>query len=385
MKKRKYIALITVLTLALTGCQGNKTEIEKEVETSTGADEEMTAVTEPESGQEPDTGEISADPENPNQYYNVSAKYHDGYTYVASGKGLYRIADTDSEKELLYEGSVNMGVMTDRYLLFYSFPSDMTKAAIMAYDLSSGDMIESNLLGEDIYLYHEMRYADGKVYINMGESIGTFTLQQDGTLQKVDTQEISTALPDNTHTEENTGKLSEIIAGDAGINQDLYVVYTQEGASYDKLYMYDGDTLVSTIDGITDITITPRGFIGRDVSQQKDIYLWSLEGEKICQLYASKDHEDAYAGYNTYDNEGIYGIQQKSETDYDIIQISWDGALRTLFSIKDTSSHVGVDLRMSVVDHWLYYCNPETGNMERRNLGNIDEVEIIDDAAKVHK
>ena len=58
-----------------------------------------------------------------------------------------------------------------------------------------------------------------------------------------------------------------------------------------------------------------------------------------------------------------------------VSRISWDGILEELFELEAVEMYG--DVKMSVIGDWIYYCNQTTGKMERRNMRNLMEAEII--------
>lgn len=82
-----------------------------------------------------------------------------------------------------------------------------------------------------------------------------------------------------------------------------------------------------------------------------------------------------YFGYNTYDSQGIYGLLRESDTSYTVSRINWNGSLKKLFLLEGLK--LGTDAQMSIINDFIYYYNPMNGKTERRNLGDIQNTEVV--------
>lgn len=306
-----------------------------------------------------------------NGYYNVSAKAYGESTYVVTEEGIYCILEGSSTFQLLYEGSVTMGTLEEDRLFFYSYSKDEDKAAIMSLNLSTGDVMVSYILEEDFYSYMEMTSQNGKLYINKQGEIAVFEVQKDGTLQRKEPLQI-TVPKELQSAGENSKPVSPVIAMGEGYSENFYYERKEDSSC---VRVYDGDTLVNEIDNITDIMITEKGVIGRDINNHKDVFLWNIYTGEKKSLYQSLDNENKLWIYTTYDENGVYGLLQETDNSYIVSRISWGGVIEKLFEIEEVE--IFSDVKMSVIGDWIYYCNQVTGKMERRNLMNLMEIEII--------
>ena len=136
----------------------------------------------------------------------------------------------------------------------------------------------------------------------------------------------------------------------------------------DILYYCENGNVINRIDGITDVMITSKGIIGRDVNSYKDVYVWdAYTGEKRL-LYSAVDQGGAFCGYNTYDEQGIYGLLSEDENWTAVVRIGWDGSLEKLFTVDTDILLYGIGIQMSVIDNCLYYYDPESGGMEKQKI-----------------
>ena len=306
-----------------------------------------------------------------NGYYNISAKAYGDYTYVAAEQGIYRILDESSIEELLYEGSVILGALGDDRLFFYAYSEDEEGTGIMSLNLLTGEIMESYFPGEDFYSYMEMSYRDGKLYINKKDEIAVFRVQEDGTLQREESLQI-TVPKELQDAEKNSKLISPVITMGEGYSENFYYDRTED---YSCVSVYDGKALVNEAENMTDLMITDKGVIGRDIKNQKDVFLWDVYSGEKKLFYQASEHENKLWVYSTYDKNGVYGFFQGKDSLCVVSRISWDGILEELFELEAVEMYG--DVKMSVIGDWIYYCNQTTGKMERRNMRNLMEAEII--------
>lgn len=316
------------------------------------------------------SGEVPDTDDNPDKYYNVSATYYNGKTYVNSENSLYSIADNSDEWKLIYGGSVTLGAIAEGYLFFYAYPEDISEVAIMSLELSTDKVTVGQLLGDRIYYFAEMCYENNCLYIKeaLSSRIVTFTIQPGGLLQEKET--LSVTIPDDLmNTETDIHALSPIISRGEGYSGTFYFAKDEGEEYYSRLYYYEDSSKIHKLEGITDVMITSKGIIGRDINQYNDVYLWDIYTEEKRQLYSAKENRDLYFGYNTYDNQGLYGLLKEDDNTFYISRVNWDGSLEKLFLADNvTDLSYGINVRMSVIHDWLYYFNPREDKMERQKL-----------------
>lgn len=318
----------------------------------------------------PAEDDVSEKADRRDTYYNVSAIRYGSKVYVTSSNGLYALTDGSDKWELVHSGPVSIGMIAEGYLFFYTYPEDISAAAIMSLELSSGNVSVASLLGEKIYGYREMCYGDGSLYIDTSDKnrMAVFEIQQGGILKEKEGLQIS--IPDDLENEQNSiYVISPCISSREGYSGIFYSGKDDNEKYYSKLYYYTDDMKMYQLEGLTDVMITAKGIIGRDVDSYRDVYLWNMDTGEKKLLYSAKDNGGLYFGYNTYDEQGLYGIIKEQDNIYDIARINWDGSLEKIFQMENVSDeHYGVHIQMSVIDDWIYYYNPHSGKMERRNL-----------------
>ena len=363
-KCSKAVSVICIMCIViLTGCTFTQKPVEKE---EIGEKKEMVS-------QENADLQLQEDIQKQiyNGYYNISAKAYGDCTYVAAEQGIYRILEDSSIFELLYEGSETLGTLGDDRLFFYAYSEDKEEAKIMSLNLLTGEIIESYFLGEDFYSYMEMSYQNGKLYINKKDEIAVFRVQEDGTLQREESLQVT--MPKELQSAGKNSKLiSPVITMEEGYLENFYYERKEDSSC---VKVYDGNTLVNETENMTDLMITEKGVIGRDIKNQKDVFLWDIyTGEKKL-FYQALENENKLWIYSTYDKTGVYGLLQEKDNSYIVSRISWEGILEKLFNIEEVEMYG--DVKLSVIGDWIYYCNQTTGEMERRNMMNLMEVEII--------
>lgn len=305
-------------------------------------------------------------------YYNVSADWYGGMTYLSSDTGLYVIPDGSSDRKLLYEGSVTLGTIAEGYLFFYAYPEDREEAAVMSLELSTGKVAVGCRLGEKIYDYHEMCNEKKDIYISMagGTKTAVYTIKSDGSLKEKEI--LSVTIPEDLKkTENDIHALSPVISKSEGYSGNFYAARDEGDEYYNRLYYYEDNTRKYMLENITDVMITSKGIIGRDASHYRDVYLWDVNTKEKHILYSSSENNDLYFGYNTYDDRGLYGLWKEDDHSFYIGCVSWDGALNKLFLVENvTDALYGIHVQMSVIHDSLYYYNPQNGGMECLNLKN---------------
>lgn len=310
------------------------------------------------------------------KYYNVSAKYFNGYTYVASKDTLYKIKDNSTEWEIVCRGSSTLGTIAEGYLYFYLYPENMKDAAIMSLNLSDGELSTALSLGKAIYPYREMYSEKGNLYVNKGDgAVAVYKIEEKGTLRENGSLPIS--IPDSLQQNNiEIQPVSMLISNSEGYTDKFYMTKEKQENFFNRLYVYKDDSLIAQTENITDIMITEKGVIGRDINNYNDIYLYDIYTNDKQLLYSASENEERYFGYNTYDNEGIYGLLKETDTAYTVSRINWNGTLQKLFSINGIE--FGTDAQMSVINDFIYYYNAVNGKMERRHLTDIQTAESIE-------
>lgn len=363
-KCSKAVSVICILCIViLTGCTFTQKQVEKE---ETREKKEVV-------NQENSDLQLQEDIQKQiyNGYYNISAKAYGNCTYVAAERGMYRIWDDSSIRELLYEGSVILGTLGDERLFFYAYSEDEEGAGIMSLNLLTGEIMSSYFPGEDFYSYMEMYYRDEKLYINKMDEIAVFQVQEDGTLQREESLQI-TVPKELQDAEKNSKLISPVITMGEGYSENFYYDRTED---YSCVSVYDGNALVNETENMTDLMITDKGVIGSDIKNPKDVFWWDIYTGERKLFYQASEHENKLWVYSTYDKNGVYGFLQGKDGSCVVSRISWDGMLEELFELEAVERYG--DVKMSVIGEWIYYCNQTTGEMERRNMMNLEEAEII--------
>lgn len=157
--------------------------------------------------------------------------------------------------------------------------------------------------------------------------------------------------------------------------EDSENFYYERNEDDSQVRVYDDNILVNEVDNITDIMVTEKGIIGSDINNFKDVYLWDIyTGEKKL-FYQASENENKLWIYTTYDKNGVYGLLWESDTSYTVSRMDWDGTMKKLFLLEDVE--MVSDVKMSIIEDWIYYWNQISGKMERRNVMNPAAVEVI--------
>jgi len=151
-----------------------------------------------------------------------------------------------------------------------------------------------------------------------------------------------------------------------GYSEKFYRIRDKDAANYSAVCVYSDNSLVSRIENITDVMITQKGIIGRDTENYNDVYLWDVHTGEKRLLYASAENENKFFGYNTYDEMGVYGLLQDGDTAYFVCKIDWNGTLEKLFLVEGIEK--GTDIQMSVLGNWIYFYEPKSNSVERRDV-----------------
>jgi hypothetical protein len=134
------------------------------------------------------------------------------------------------------------------------------------------------------------------------------------------------------------------------------------------LYQITEEGEVQKTEGITDILVTRKGIVGRDPGAYNDIWLWDETGGVKQKIYGASANGDAYIGYNTYNEDGLFGMAKGEDGTFQAVKIGWDGEIAPLFEVKSEDATYPVHAQMSAAGRYLYYYNPESGRMEREKI-----------------
>lgn len=371
--------LVSILMLVLAGCQNSARTGENVPEKTATEENGQEAETSANDGEkailEESGNQQKKEVDEENTIYNVSAKKAYGCTYVATQKGLYEIADDDSAWKLLYEGPVSLGAIGDKFLFFYTYPEQTADAALMAIRLSDKKIVTSLPVGDDIWDYREMFLNGSDLSILCANEIRKFQVLEDGTLSEklvLSRNEITDEIRNKYGIQNEIGLDLTILSQSEGLSQSYYKVQEDGKEMCNVLYIIEGNNIQNKIENITDAMITKKGIVGRDYNNYQDLYLWDINGNNKKLLYSAGNQSETYIGYNTYDENGIYGMSQEGSDTY-VIQLTWNGQLNKLFPVHNLK--FGTELNMSIIDEWLYYYNTGEKRMERRKIIDASIIE----------
>lgn len=320
-RPHKFTALVIMLcVLLLTGCTFTGANISERTSAAPEEEETQKEVTEPQETESSFSVSIDAlsDRESDShkavhkdKYYNVSAKSDDGTCIYISSDGLYRTSKDGDTWERIYSNPVMLGTIAEGFLFFYYYPDGLEESGIMALNLSSGKMTTALALGDEVYSYHEMYGENGNLYIahtreGVSETV-IFEIQEDGVLREKESLPVH--VPKELTDEETQLHLhSQVISMSEGYPGIFLAVRSGESEFADILYYCENGNVISRTEGVTDVMITSKGIIGRDVNSYKDVYVWDVDTGEKRLLYSADDQGGAFCGYNTYDEQGIYGL-----------------------------------------------------------------------------
>ena len=381
-RPRKLTASVMMLcVLLLTGCTFTGANISKEASAAPEKDGIQNDMAKPKETENsfsvnidvlPDSESDSHKADHKDKYYNVSAKSDDGICIYISSDGLCRTSGDDDTWERIYSNPVMLGTITEGYLFFYYYPNSLEPSGIMALNLSSGKMTTALALGDEVYSYHEMYGENGNLYIartreGVSETV-IFEIQENGVLKEKDSLPVN--VPKELADEETyLRQHSQVISMSEGYPGIFLAVRSEGSEDTDILYYCENGNVINRIDDVTDVMITSKGIIGRDVNSYKDVYVWdAYTGEKRL-LYSAAHQGGAFCGYNTYDERGIYGLLSEDENWTAVVRIGWDGSLEKLFTVDTDILLYGIGIQMSVIDNCIYYYDPESGEMEKHLIG----------------
>lgn len=225
-----------------------------------------------------------------NTYYNITAKYYDGNTYVTSKDGLYKIKDGSKDYEVICDGRVTLGTIAQGYLFFYLYPKNMEQAAIMSFNLSNGELITALPLGTAIYSYMEMYGENGNLYVykyKESEAV-MYEIKEDGSLKEKGS--LSFGIPENLQQSDvEIQPLSIVISKSEGYSDYFYMIKEKDDEFFNCLSIYKGNSLSKQVEDITDIMITSKGIICRDVNNYYDVYRYDVFTNEKQMLYQASE------------------------------------------------------------------------------------------------
>lgn len=330
--------------------------------------------------------------------YNVSAVVCGDKTYVFSENGVFIAKDdakqhgTEEDWERIYDKPAVLGIscpeLEDGIVFFYGYPEETEKTAILALHTASDKITTALNVGQDLNAYAEMYYEAGKLYCCEylpDRKIISMDVLENGVLAKNAEEIPGTYLTGNPSTameQEMTALTEQESVERCSVYSPVYtrregydgVFITASDAQgdwsvpTDLLYQITEEGEVKKTEGITDILVTRKGIVGRDPGAYNDIWLWDEAGGTKQKIYEASENGDVYIGYNTYNEDGLFGMAKGEDGTFQAVKIGWDGEIAPLFEVKSEDATYPVHAQMSAAGRYLYYYNPASGRMEREKI-----------------
>ena len=307
---------------------------------------------------------------NVNHYYNISTKVCDGKTLVETPEGIYVTDKSNTSFEKVTDGDYYLGAVVDDgvYLcecVTNNFEEHYNLAFFDIDDYSITRLVENvDISDSEGYSQYIGMHIEGK-HLDI-EGTKTFSRYLLGPEHEADLEGVYRDL---------TNHYYPIVAVlDAHIN-NAYMTDRTESIK-GNLQIETSEGKKNTIEGVSDVLLTPYGALLRKVEEENNnIFLvdYATGDERI--IYNSKINGDKYVGYNTYDNNGFYGLQIISEKEYAIIFCNWEGDIKEIYRINSDNTLLGSTLNMSIVGKWLYFYDVTDFLMKRIK---IDEPYLIE-------
>ncbi len=310
-----------------------------------------------------------------NQYYNVSTKVCKGKTFIETADGIY-VAEADGSRfTLVTDGLYSLGAAgKDGVYLCEYIQKDERYQYNLAY--LSADDYSIITLAENLDLsnsngvsHYSGMYIEGKhLYVEGADCFISYYLRSD--------TEVIEEGPEHNLIYKDFTYSAVYYAG--LIN--AYISDRDEHA-IGNLNVEIADGNWNIIEGVGDVMLTRYGALVKKAGSDaiyNNVYLVSYSTGEEKLVYDAQEHDGLYAGYNTYDENGFYGLQYQGEGKYSIIYCTWDGEVKELYKFNTSEKVVGAQMAMSIVDDWLYFNDLSSGTMKRININNCSSCETIE-------
>ncbi len=305
-----------------------------------------------------------------NHYYNVSTKVYDGRVFVEKNDGIYEYDNNSNIFKKITDKYYSLGAVAQNGLYLCEIVLDDNSCRYNLVYLDAGDYSIS-ILDDDIDLSNSEgvsnylgMYVDGeKLYIEGASCCLTYIIHSDTDVEFESKQ---------ANISNNIYPLAAIYS--AGLNNAELIERDDYLVGNLKITKYDNS--VEIYENVRDVTLTPYGALVRKGKEDNDIYFIDFESDSMKLVYDLEEHQGIYGGYNTYDQDGFYGMVFKENNKYALIYCSWEGESKELYEYTSDELILGVDANMSIVDKWLYFYDYNDHDMKRINVmdGSIEKI-----------
>ena len=310
-----------------------------------------------------------------NQYYNVSTKVCKGKTFIETADGIY-VAEADGSRlTLVTDGLYSLGAAGKDgvYLCEYIQKDERYQynlAYLCADDYSIITLAENlDLSNSNGVSHYSGMYIEGKhLYVEGADCFISYNLRSDTEVIE-EGHEHNLIYKDFTYSAVYYAGLINAYISD----RDEHAI--------GNLNVEIADGNWNVIEGVGDVMLTRYGALVKKAGSDaiyNNVYLVSYSTGEEKLVYDAQEHDGLYAGYNTYDENGFYGLQYQGEGKYSIIYCTWDGEVKELYKFNTSEKVVGAQMAMSIVDDWLYFNDLSSGTMKRININNCSSCETIE-------
>lgn len=306
-----------------------------------------------------------------NHYYNVSTTVCKGKTFVETADGIYVVEKESSVFNKVLDKQYSLGTAGENGIFLCELIDDgetpLFDLVYMSADDYSLKVIDKNIdlsNSSGVSFYGGMHMEGRHLYIEGADTYLSYDVRSDSEViyEGIDKQLVNHTYP-----------YSAVYY--AGLN----IAYITDRNEYavGNLHIETADGKKNTIESVGDVMLTPFGALARkNIDKYNDIYLISYDG-KAELVYDSSAHDKHFVGYNTFDDNGFYGLQVSGDNEYAIIFCGWDGSFNKIYNFTTTESVFGEKLCMSIIDNWLYFYDYSDHHMKRININDLGVVETI--------
>lgn len=306
-----------------------------------------------------------------NHYYNVSTTVCKGKTFVETADGIYVVEKESSVFNKVLDKQYSLGTAGENGIFLCELIDDgetpLFDLVYMSADDYSLKVIDKNIdlsNSSGVSFYGGMHMEGRHLYIEGADTYLSYDVRSDAEViyEGIDKQLVNHTYP-----------YSAVYY--AGLN----IAYITDRNEYavGNLHIETADGKKNTIEAVGDVMLTPFGALARkNIDKYNDIYLISYDG-KAELVYDSSAHDKHFVGYNTFDDNGFYGLQVSGDNEYAIIFCGWDGSFNKIYNFTTSEPVFGEKLCMSIIDNWLYFYDYSDHHMKRININDLNVVETI--------
>ena len=310
--------------------------------------------------------------EDDNIYYNGYVKICMNKVFVCVDGDIYVKEENDSEFKKIASGNYMLGVVDDNGIYLCEYTGDDNNSSYGIAYINAADYsvtkLESDIdlaNADGVAAFLGMYINGTKLFVEGTEKVNSYLINEDGSLSFISSDEAHSCF-----------FYSEIF--DAGLKYANIENRDENLSGNLQLELQNGNEQI--IENVTDVMLTRYGALARNNSMgnkgYKDIYCYDYDTGEASLVYDSKNQGNLLAQYCTYDKNGFYCLQSEGNGRYNIIQCSWGGDCKTIYSFEYDDLIIANKMHIGIIGGWLYFYDFSDNQMKCINIADNTLVKI---------